>query len=483
MRQLLVESLVLAILGGLGAILLARWGTYLLLVYLSSGRNPVVLDLNPNLRILAFTALVSIATGILFGLASAMRAARLDLTTGLKNFRSLSRERVGPRKILAVTQVSLSLVLLIGAGLFVRSLQNLNSHDSGFSRDRVLIARIEPRGSDQRGRDGVLQRLDRIYTELLERVAAIPGVRSASLGNVAPTKPDSGCCGVRDSVTGVVSLVPQVMVYPNYFETLGIPVIAGQAFSSGDYGRNAAPVAVINETLARNRFPGESPIGKTLGQARIIGVVKDSKYTSLRGPTEPTFYMPFLTARTGRGQMILHVRTSVDSDLIRARVREEVGKADPNVPQFDTHTLAEEVDAVLVQERLIATLSSFLGGLALLLASIGLYGLLAFGVVQRTGEMGIRIALGAMRGDVVWMILKEALTLVSIGIAIGVPAAWGLSRFASSRITGLLSGVTATDPLTIAAATALLMIVATIAAFLPARRASRVDPMVALRNE
>jgi ABC-type antimicrobial peptide transport system permease subunit len=194
-------------------------------------------------------------------------------------------------------------------------------------------------------------------------------------------------------------------------------------------------------------------------------------------------YRPFLSASTGRGQMILHVRTSIDPDLIRARVREEVWKADPNVPQFEVYTLAEEVDAVLVQERLIATISSLLSGLALLLASIGLYGLLAFGVVERTGEMGIRMALGAVRRDVVWMVLKEALILVLIGIAAGVPAALALARFATSQVSGLLFGLTATDPLTIAAATAVLMAIASIAAYLPARRASRVDPMVALRNE
>ncbi len=483
MRQLLAESVVLSILGGVGAMLLARWGTQLLLVYMSSGRDAVVWNLNPNLRIFAFTAIVSVAAGMLFGLASAMRATRMDLAPAAKNLRGSSGERrtAGPRKVLAVTQVALSLVLVIGAGLFVRSLQNLNSHDSGFPRDHVLIARVEPKGSNQRG--PILRQLDRIYSDLLDRITAIPGVRAASLGNVSPTQPDSGCCGSRDPATGQVSLIPQVMVYPNYFETLGISLVAGRSFNSTDFGRNSAPVAIINETYARTRFPGDNPIGKSRGPAQIIGVVKDSKYTSLKGPTGPTSYMPFLTANTGRGQMILHVRTSVDSDWIRARVREEVWKADPGVPQFDVHTLAEEVDAVLIQERLIATLSSFMGGLALLLASIGLYGLLSFAVVQRTGEMGIRLALGAMRSDVVWMILKEALILVSKGVLIGVPAAMGLARLASSRLSSLLFGLKATDSLIISAAAALLIVVAMAASYIPARRASRIEPMAALRNE
>jgi predicted permease len=483
-RQLMVESLVLAILGGACAVLLARWGTAFLLSYISSGRNPVFLNLDPNLRILGFTAAVSAATGVLFGLATALRATRLDLPPVLKNFRGSTRARGGgPRSILAVVQVSLSLVLVIGAGWFVRSLQNLNRQDSGFPRDRVLVARVEPRGSDQRNMPGVLPRLHTTYSELLERVSAIPGVRAASLANVAPTKPDSGCCGVRDPMTGQIQAIPQVMVYPGYFETLGIALVAGQGFGPGDFAPGAAPVTVVNETLARKQYPDRSAIGQSLGNARIIGIARDSKYTSLKGPTEPTFYVPFLAARTGRGQMILHVRTAIDSAAVRGRVREEVWRADSSVPQFEVHTLAQEVDAVLVQERLIATLSSSLGSLALLLASIGLYGLLAFAVAQRTGEIGIRMALGALRGDVIWMVLREALVLVSIGVAIGVPAALGLGRIASSRVPGLLFGLAPGDPLTISAATALLVVVAAIAAFLPALRAARVDPMVALRSE
>jgi predicted permease len=444
-----------------------------------------VLDVSPNLRVFAFTAAVSIGTGVLFGVAAAVRAGRGNLAPALKISAGSNRlhSAVGPRKILAVTQVSLSLILLIGAGLFVRSFRNLNSQDAGFPRDHLLLVRIEPKGSDQRSTAGTLQRLDRIYTELIDRVKGIPGVRSATLANVSPTKPESGCCSLRDPQTGQITSLPMVMVYPDYFATLDIPLVAGRTFEAADFREKSPEVAVVNETFARMRFPGEDPIGKRANRATIIGVVKDSRYTTLRGPTQPTYYMPFLTASTGRGQMILQVRTSIDSDSIRARVREEVWNADPTVPQFETYSLAEEVDAVLVQDRLIATLSSLLGGLALVLASIGLYGLIAFGVVQRTGEMALRMALGAMRWDVVRMILLEALLLVLIGVAIGIPAAVGLARIASSQVAGLLFGLTASDPLTIAVATVLLVAVAAIAAYLPARRASRVDPMIALRNE
>jgi ABC-type antimicrobial peptide transport system permease subunit len=250
-------------------------------------------------------------------------------------------------------------------------------------------------------------------------------------------------------------------------------------------------------------FPGENPVGKPCFTGRrpsardtngpryptppepyqIIGVVKDSRYGNPRGEPQPIIYTTFLQTGTGRGQMVLHVRVTGDPGLLVPRIREEVLRVDPTLPVFEVRTLSQEMDAALIQERLIATLSSLFGVLALLLASVGLYGLLAFGVVQRTGEVGIRMALGAGRGDVIWMILREALVLVLLGVAIGVPAAFAVARLAGSRISGLLFGLTATDPITIVVATGLLGLVAAVAAYLPARRASRVDPMVALRSE
>jgi predicted permease len=488
MRQLLVESTMLGLLAGLCAVPLA-WGVaHLLLVYVSSGGTPISLDTDPNLRVLAFTASLSVAAGILFGLAPGFLARSTSLTSGLKSLRAVTQGRstTGSRRVLAVVQVALSLVLLIGAGLFVRSLQNLNSQNTSLAPESLLIARVEPQGSDQRGIPGTTERLDRIYTDLLQRVRQIPGVRSASLGNVSPSRPSSGCCGFRDPTTGEMGTLHQVMVYPDYFRTLGLGLVSGRDFEAADFRENTAAVCLINETWARTRFSGEDPVGKLLGNGsstRIIGVVRDSRHTSLRGPTEPTYYMPFLTAQTGRGQMILHVRLSGNSDAAVTRVREEIWKADPKVPQFQIHTLAQEVDAVLAQERLMAALSSAFSGLALLLAAIGLYGLLAFGVAQKTGEIGIRMALGAVRASVVWMILREALGLVAAGVVIGVPAALAATRLASSQISGLLFGLEATDPLTIATALIILTAVTLIAAYLPAKRASLVDPMTALRNE
>ena len=493
MRQLLVESVLLAILGGVCGLLLANWGTQLLVAFISSGQTPVTLVLEPDLRVLGFTAAVSLLTGILFGLAPAIRATRIDPAPALKSqaSRLTGRGSLRPGRILAVSQVALSLLLLIGAGLFVRSLHKLNSQDAGFPRESVLVVRVEPKGSDQRGIPGTSERLDRIYKELLQRVESVPGVRSATMAHFTPTS-RIGFFSPFKFPTGEEIRVPSLMVYPNYFATLGIPIVAGRDFAAADLDENSPLVVVVNEAFARRAFPGENVVGKqyltraprrTSQTCEIIGVVKDSRYANLRGETPPVIYQPFLQTSTGRGQMVLHARVSGNPGALLPRIREEVQRVDKDLPMFEVNTLAAEMDAALVRERLIATLSSFFGVLALLLAGVGLYGLLAFGVVQRTGEMGVRMALGAQRWDVLWMVLREALSLVLIGVGLGLPAALGAARLAENQISGLLFGLTTGDPVTIAAATGLLAAVAGVAAYLPARRASRVDPMVALRNE
>jgi len=504
-RQLVVESLVLAILGGAGGILLARWATRLLTVYMSAGRTAISLELNPDLRILAFTVGVSILTGLLFGLAPALRSTRIDLAPALKGLgNSLSvRGGVRPGKILAILQVALSLLLVIGAGLFVRSLKNLNGQETGLSRESVLIIRVEPRGSDQRNIPGTSQRLDGIYRDLLERVEAIPGVRSVGMAQVTPTRPDASAGSRVRFASGESAGVGTFITYPSYFVTTGIPIVAGREFNSGDLGESSPAVCIVNEAFVRAVFPGENPIGKpceisnrprlrdltgprydpTPVPYEIVGVVKDSRYMNPTGSILPMRYMTFLQTGTGRGQMVLYVRVSGNPASIMPIVRAEVWKVDPSLPQFEIHTLAQEMDAALIRERLIATLSSLFGALALLLACIGLYGLLAFSVVQRTGEVGIRMALGASRGDVLWMMLREALLLALAGLAIGLPTAVAAGRIASSKVSGLLFGLNATDPATVTAAATLLVLVSGLAAYLPARRASRIDPMVALRNE
>jgi predicted permease len=486
MRQLLVEGVVLGGLGGICGALMANWAIRLLVVYMSSGRSPITLDLKPNLRVLGFTAAVSIVTGIIFGLAPAMRASRVDPWLAMKaGGRANPGGGLRPGKLLAVAQVALSLLLLIGAGLFVRSLQRLSGESFGVSRDSVLIVRVEPKGSDQRNIPGTTARLDRTYLDLLERVEAIPGVRSASLGQATPTSPNPGAGGQITLPSGQKIRVPLVMLYSKYFSTIGLPMAAGREFSTSDLSENTPAVCIVNEAFVRKMFPGENPIGKpcitnrrpsardTVGSRypnppepyQIIGVVKDSRYSNPRGETQPLIYTTFLQTGTGRGQMVLHVRITGDSRLVVPRIRQEVLRVDSTLPTFDVHTLSQEMGAALIQEHLIAMLSSLFGALALLLATVGLYGLLAFTVVQRTSEMGIRMAVGARQGDVVWMIMQEALLLVAMGVAIGVPVALAAARFASSQISGLLFGISATDPITITLAAALLISVAAIASY------------------
>ncbi len=485
-RQLLVESIVLALAGGVCGVLLASIATRLLVAYMSAGQTPIVLELTPDLRVLVFTAAVSIFTGILFGLTPALRATRIDLTPSLKTVGRSVRGGVRSGKILCVIQVALSLTLLIGAGLFVRSLQKLNGQDSGVERDRVLIVRVEPRGSDQRNIPGTSPRLDRTYRELLARVAAIGGVRSCSLAQFTPTTLRGNTVPFTlPSGAEQRALVP--MIYPKFFETMGIGLVAGRDFNDSDLSPQAPLVAVVNETFARQAFNGAPAVGQQLRQRNdmieIVGVVRDSHYTSVREETPPTAYQTFLQTRTGRGQMALYVRTAASPGTVLSQVRQAVQDVDRELPLFAIHTLAEEMGAVLIRDRLIATLSSVFSGLALLLACVGLYGLLSFSVVQRASEMGIRMALGANRADVVWTVMREALLLVAAGVMIGVPAALAVGRLASTRISGLLFGLQATDPLTIATAIMVLAVIATGAAYVPARRASRVDPIVALRNE
>jgi predicted permease len=485
-RQLLVESVVLATLGGVCGVLLAVGATRLLIAYMSAGRSPIALSLNPDLRMLTFTAGVSLLTGILFGLIPALRATRIDLTAALKNTGRSVRGGLRSGKILCVTQVALSLVLLIGAGLFVRSLQNLNGQVPGVDRDSVLIVRVEPKGSDQRNIPGTTARLDRIYKDLLTRVASLNGVRACSLAQFTPTVLRGNTIPFTlPSGDDKRALVP--MVYPNYFATMGISLIAGRDFNDSDLTEGSPLVAVVNETFARQAFGGAPAVGRQLRQRNqlreIVGVVRDSRYTSLREETPPIVYQTFLQTNTGRGQMALYVRTAGSAASVLPQIRQAVQDIDRNLPLFDVNTLAEEVGAVLIQERLIATLSAVFSTLALLLACVGLYGLLAFSVVQRTAEMGIRMALGARRADVVWTVMREALMLVAIGLAIGVPAALVIARIASNQIAGLLFRVGTSDPQTILAAMLILTSVAGIAGYVPARRASRVDPMVALRTD
>jgi predicted permease len=324
------------------------------------------------------------------------------------------------------------------------------------------------------------------------------------MANGLPTAPTSSAGAPIKLASGEEVRVPLLMVYPDYFATIGMTLLSGRDFGPADLGEGAPTVCIVNASFVRQVFGGGDVLGKPCYTGRrgrllststssstpppnedftIVGVVKDSRYSNPWGETRPIIYMTFLQTNTGRGQMVLHARVAGNLAPVIQRLRQEVAPLDPAMPMFDLHTLDEEMGAALVQQRLVAMLASLFGALALLLACVGLYGLLAFSLVQRTTELGIRMALGARRSDVVWLIVREALLLVAIGIAVGAPAAFLLARFASSQIDGLLFGLKATDPFVVGFAILTLTAVATFAAYLPARRAARVDPMIALRAE
>jgi predicted permease len=520
-RQLLTESVLLSSLGGLLGLLFAYWGTRLLLPLLSQGDIPTHLNLNPDARVLGFTVAVSVLTGVVFGLAPAFWATRVDLNSTLKNDTSgLAPGSAGRGasmafgKLFVVLQVALSLALLIGAGLFVRSLQKLQQVDAGFARENVLVMQLKPVDGYHK-----TPRLAARYDDLLSKVEAIPGVQLASLVGYSPMSrrdwfvmgqnPESA---YRISIPGYTPqsgeelAIPYMLVYPDSFATLGIPLLAGRDFGSQDTklwepskcpkSSTTGQVAIINESMARRFYGNESPIGRrfiipvpfglcrdgtrhaSIAELEIIGVVKDVKYTSLRSEGRAMFYIPFHQADTG-GHMTLVVRTAGNSTSVAAAVRREARAMDPGMPMFEVETLATQVAASLHEERLLATLSSGFGLLALLLSCLGLYGILSYAVAQQTREIGIRMALGAARRDVLWLVLRDALRLVLSGVVLGLPAALAAARLVASQ----LFNIGTADPVTLGLATLALLVVAAVAGYLPARRATRVDPLVALRYE
>jgi predicted permease len=496
-RQLLTESALLAGLGGLLGLLFAWWSARLLPPLLSQGEIPMRLDFNPDLRILGFTTVVATLTGLLFGIAPAFVATRVDLQSALKQDSpgtGVQAARLSFGQVFVVAQVALSLLLLVGAGLFVRSLQKLRQVDTGFARENALVLKLEPVGSDNKGR--VRSQLTALYDELLRRVELLPGVQRASLVGYSPISRrewlmmgESPETKYPISIQGYMPKPDEEMrihgtqVYPNSFATLGISLLSGRDFSLQD-NLQSQRVAVINETMARNFFGGENPIGRRVSlrsgaEIEIIGVVKDVKYESLREANRPMFYLPFAQMNTGRGQMTLVVRMVGEPATLAAAIQREARALDPVMPMFEVETLAAQLDASLLQERLVATLSSVFGLLALLLACIGLYGVMAYDVARRTQEIGIRMALGASARQVTQLVLLQTLWLVGIGIVIGLGAALAATRWVKS----LLFGLQAHDPMTIGLAVLVLLAVAAVAGYLPARRASRVDPLVALKYE
>jgi len=498
MRQVLVEGLVLAGAGAAAGALLAYWAAPALVAYASAGQTSIILNLSPDLRVLGFTTVMAIVAGLLFASAPAIRAARADRSTaGRLDLGSGGRaggDR-GPGRALVVMQVALSAVLLVGAGQFVRTLQNLYRHESSIDLDRVIAVRLQPRGSGRRTAASAPV-FDRTYRDLLTRVEALPGVRSASLARSSPLGPSTLGFPIVRPEGGESIRLSSTVVYPRYFETIGVPIVKGRDFSEDDLRAGVPRVVIVNEAFVREILKGREPLGTghgityRLGGPRrasepvnIIGVVRDSRFPGLRDAAPPTVYQTFLQASTGFGQMVLHVRASGDSAAIVRAVTDLVRAIERDVPMADVHTLADEVNAALARERLVATLAGIFGLVALALISVGLYGLMAFTVSRRTSEIGIRVALGATRSSVRWLVGRQALGIVGAGLAVGIPAAWITGRLAARQLSSLLYGVTSTDPATMGVAAAVLVVVAACASLLPARRAVRIDPVVALRNE
>jgi predicted permease len=488
MRQVLTESLLLVGIGSLLGLLFATWAGRLLVAFFAAGHHGITVDLRFDARVLAFTAGASLLTGLLFGLAPAFRVTKTTLSPGLKE---QGRGMIGLRprlplsKLLVVSQVALSLVLLIGAGLFVHSLWNLRNLDAGFHPDGVLTLKVKP---DEKVYSE--ERRMALWKEILDRAARIPGVRSASLSVLNPM---SGMDrGVLIDVPGFEShavrdrAISLNHVTAGYFETLGTPLALGRGFTDAD-AANAPRVALLNETAARFYLGGRNPVGvgvrfpfgKEKPPYQIVGVVKDSRHNSLREEVPRMIYIPVFQAIDELRSLTLAVRTAGDPSGLASTVSREARAAGPDILTTDVATLANQVDQSLLEERLVSTLASFFGMLALLLASIGLYGTISYSVARRTNEIGIRMALGASATGVVRLVLRDAVLMIAAGMALGVPAAIAGGRYVQSQLFGLK----AADPLTLALACLALAAVALLAGYLPARRASRVDPMAALRYE
>ncbi|HEV2423959.1 MAG TPA: ABC transporter permease [Terriglobia bacterium] len=497
-RQLLTESLLLAAVGGALGLVLAFWSTDLLVAFMSSGRDPLELSVKPDPWVLGFTATVSVLTGILFGLSPALRSTRLDLTPALKasDARELGTapgasvrqgRRIGIGKTLIVAQVSLSLLLLVGAGLFVRTLTNLENVNAGFDERNLLLFGINPLQAGYKG-----PRLIEFYQEMMRRVAAQPGVRSVSMSG--ETLIGGGMNSLEtfiqnppksaDKDGGVSAYVNQVG--PNFFETMGIPLVLGRTIHDADVA-GAPEVAVVNEEFAKRYLGGGNPVGRRFGfdlqkksnpEFEIVGVVGNARYDDLRHDVPPTVY-PAALQDTELGSLHFEVRTAGDPNLLVSAIRHVAQGLDSSLALYDVRSQGEQIEETLFQERLFARLTGFFGALALVLGCIGVYGVMAFAVTRRTREIGIRMALGAKRSEIAGMVLRETLALVAIGVALGVAAALEASRLVATFLFGLKPN----DPLTIAGAALLMVLAAALAGYLPARRASRVDPMVALRYE
>ena len=489
-RQLLTESLVLSCAGGVLGLAIAFVLTRSLLAFIPSGDQPLLISPHPDARILAFTLGLTFLTGIVFGLLPALRASRPDPWTTLKDTMGSIAGTGGSlflRKGLVTAQVALSFLLLFGAGLFVRSLQNLKATDTGVALDNLVAFQLSPAlsgYSDERGQA--------FYRSLLERLRAMPGMKSVAMATVPILSGDEWDSSM--AVEGHTANDGEDMqaymnaLSPGYFTTMKIPLLEGRDFTDSDArgpaGDDAPGIAIVNRRFAEHFFPGKSAIGRHIGWGggpkskltiEIIGVVADSLYEGPREGVHRQVFIPFW----GKSSSVFYLRTQLASAATYGQIRNEVRQLDAAIPVYGMKTVESQLDETLLTDRLIAMLSAGFGLLATLLASIGLYGVMAFVVARRRKELGIRLALGAQPRFVIWMVMREVLLLLAIGLAIGIPAAMGLAGYVGTQ----LYGIKGHDPVIAGWTVVLLTVVSAAAGLIPAQRASRIDPILALRTE
>ncbi len=487
-RQLLTESVLLASLGALLGLVFAYWGIKGLTFLMANGRETFALTVDLNWRVLAVTMGLALLTGILFGLAPAIQSTKVDLTTALKQVRAgESRKRIGAwlkvslSQALVVSQIAVSLLLLVAAGLFIRTLTKLNSVELGFNREHLLLFNVNARQAGYRD-----QAIAHFFDSLLQRMTTIPGVRSATASNNAMVANSvNSTSAVVPGFTGADSGVSYFNIAPNFLETMQIPVLLGRSVETRDVA-SAAKVAVVNEVFAKRFFGGQSPIGRRFGLGRgnqtdieIIGVARNARYSSLKGEIPAVAYVPYTEEPRSMGALTFELRAAGDPMSLVPAVRDIVRQADSRIPVTDIRTQDAVIDQTIGQERTFATLCTAFALLAVAIACVGLYGTTAYSVARRTNEIGLRMALGAERRSLIWMVLREVCVMSAVGLVIGLPVALGTTKFVKS----FLFDMQPNDPLAIASAAVVLVLAAIAAGYGPAWRASRIDPWLALRDE